>query len=84
MTSKRTPAHVTTPIDPDTPGIEVADREPASWVFEIEFTPEEVQRLRAGIPRGPEGVTRFIKRVALEQADRQAAEKAADELRESA
>lgn len=84
MTNERTPAHVTTPIDPDTPGIEVADREPASWVFEIEFTPEEVQRLRAGIPRGPEGVTRFIKRIALEQADRQAAEKAADELRESA
>lgn len=80
MTSKRTPAHVTTPIDPDTPGIEVADREPASWMFEIEFTPEEVQRLRAGIPRGPEGVTRFIKRVALEQADSLARQPESDDL----
>ena len=66
------------------PSIEVANREPAHWLIEVEFDPEEVKRLRAGYTRGPEGYTRFIKRAALELADREAERKAEEQLRESA
>ena len=53
-------------------------------MIEVEFDPEEVKRLRAGYSRGPEGITRFIKRAALELADREAKRKAEEQLRESA
>ena len=59
MTTRETPAHIVTPLTSDTPGIEVANREPAHWMM---------KRLRAGYTRGPEGITRFIKRAALELA----------------
>ena len=53
-------------------------------MIEVEFDPEEVKRLRAGYTRGPEGITHFIKRAALELADREAKRKAEEQLRESA
>ena len=84
MSERPLPAHVVTPLTSDTPGIEVANREPAHWMIEVEFDPEEVKRLRAGYTRGPEGITRFIKRAALELADREARRKAEEQLRESA
>ncbi len=53
-------------------------------MIEVEFDAEEVKRLRAGYTRGPEGITRFIKRAALELAEREAKRKAAERMRESA
>jgi len=75
------PAHIDVPLAEDEPGIEVANRQPAHWRIEVDFTPEEVKRLRAGLT-GDGRVTRFIKQ-ALERADAEARRIASDELREA-
>ena len=41
--------------------------------IEVKFDRDEIDRLWAGIPRGPVGVTRLIKEAALAGADRRAA-----------
>ena len=52
-------------------------------LIEVEFDRPEIDRLKAGIPRGPIGVTRFTNRAALAEADRLAAEAASQELLEA-
>jgi len=76
------PAHIDVPLAEDEPGIEVANRQPAHWRIEVDFTPAEVKRLRAGLT-GDGRVTRFIKQAALERADAEARRIASDELREA-
>lgn len=51
------------PFDPSKKG-------PGSFTIEVRFNTAEIDRLWAGIPRGPLGVTRFIKNAALAEADR--------------
>ncbi len=82
VSTSGTPAHIDVPLAEDEPGIEVANRQPAHWRIEVDFTPEEVKRLRAGLP-GDGRVTRFIKQAALERADAEARRIASDELREA-
>jgi hypothetical protein len=59
-----------------------ADMGPGSFVLEIEFSREEMARLKAGTPR-PVRLTRWIKQAALERADREAERHADDDLREA-
>lgn len=54
------------PYDPSKKG-------PGIMKIEVKFERDEIERLWAGIPRGPIGVTRFIKEAALAEADRRAA-----------
>ena len=54
------------PYDPSKKG-------PGIMKIEVKFDRAEFERLWAGIPRGPIGVTRFIKEAALAEADRRAA-----------
>ena len=54
------------PYDPSKKG-------PGTLTIEVRFERPEIERLWAGIPRGPIGVTRFIKEAALAEADRRAA-----------
>lgn len=61
------------PYDPSKKG-------PGKWKIEVEFDRSEINRLKAGIPRGPVGVTRFIKNAALAEADRLAAAREREEL----
>ena len=61
------------PYDPSKKG-------PGIWRIEVEFDRAEINRLKAGIPRGPVGVTRFIKNAALAEADRLAAALEREEL----
>ena len=86
MTERRDSTHVVNPPIEEAEEI-VYDRSrmgPGSIVIEVEFDDGEIDRLRAGVPRGPEGITRFIKRAALELADREAERKAEERLRASA
>ena len=86
MSDESRPTHIMNPPISEAEEVSVDRSEfgPGSFVIGVEFNSDEMQRLKAGGPYGPEGIGRFIKRIALEQADRQATEKAADELRESA
>ena len=86
MSDESRPKHIMNPPISEAEEISVDRSEfgPGSFVIGVEFSSDEMQRLKAGGPYGPEGLGRFIKRAALEQADRQATEKAADDLRESA
>ena len=86
MSERPQPAHIVDPPIAEAEEIEV-DRSkfgPGIVRFEIDFDREEFERLRAGYTRGPEGYTRFIKRAALELADREAKRKTGDRLRGSA
>ena len=58
-------------------------RGPGVWKIEVEFDRAEINRLKAGIPRGPVGVTRFIKEAALAEADRRASAADTQELLEA-
>lgn len=90
MSDESRPAHIMSPPLSEAEEIPVDRSEfgPGSFVVGVEFDSDEMQRLKAGGPYGPEGLSRFIKRAALELADRQAAEKSGAEdearLRESA
>ena len=64
------------PYDPSKKG-------PGSWTIEVKFDRGEINRLKPGIPRGPIGVTRFIKNAALAEADRRAAAAESKELLEA-
>ena len=59
-------------------------RHPARMIVEVEFSPDDIQRLKRGIGRGAP-VTQFVRQAALAEADRRAAEsKVSDASRESA
>ncbi len=59
-------------------------RRPARMTIEVEFSPEDTQRLKRGMGRGAP-ITQFIRQAALAEADRRAAErKPGKPLRESA
>lgn len=55
------------PYDPSKKG-------PGTMTIEVRFDRGEINRLKRGVPRGPVGITRFIKEAALAEADRLAAE----------
>lgn len=57
-----------------------ADMGPGSFTIEVTFNIEEIDRMYAGIPQGPVGITRFIKEAALAEADRLAAAREREEL----
>lgn len=79
MTQQRSSLHIETPID-DLEEIpyERSLMGPGSLVLEIEFNREEIDRLKARHPRGP--LIHFIKRAALETADREVKGKSGDGL----
>ncbi|MCY4618677.1 MAG: hypothetical protein OXD50_09020 [Chloroflexi bacterium] len=56
---------------------------PGTFTIEVRFDQSEIDRLHKGIPRGPIGVTRFIKEAALAEADRRAAAADTQVLREA-
>ena len=59
-------------------------RRPARMTIEVEFSPEDIQRLKRGIGRGAP-ITQFIRQAALAEAERRAAERKPGKLlRESA
>ena len=90
MSDESRPVHIMNPSISEAEEVLVDRSEfgPGSFVIGVEFNSDEMQRLKAGGPYGPEGLGRFIKRAALELADQQAAEKSTDAaeapLRESA
>ena len=81
MTRQRSKLHIETPID-DLEEIpyDRSQMGPGSFVLEVEFNSEEIDRLVAGLPDDDRRMIRFIKRAALEVADREAKAKAADSL----
>ena len=61
------------PYDPSKKG-------PGTMTIEVRFDRSEINRLKAGVPRGPIGITRFIKNAALAEADRLAGVREHEEL----
>ena len=59
-------------ITADTPELLGERQRPGRMVIEVEFSPEDVQRLKRGLDRSIR-ITRFIKEAALAEADRRAA-----------
>ena len=79
MTKQRSKLHIETPIaDAEEIPYDPAKKGPGTMRLQIEFDREEIERLRARHPRGP--LIRFIKRAALETADREAKAKAGESL----
>jgi hypothetical protein len=79
MTKQRSELHIETPIaDAEEIPYDPAKKGPGTMRLQIEFDREEIERLRARHPRGP--LIRFIKRAALETADREAKAKSGDGL----
>jgi hypothetical protein len=56
---------------------------PGEFTIEVTFDSAQIHRLYKGIPRGPIGITRFIKEAALAEADRRAAAADPQELLEA-
>ena len=56
----------------DTPELLGERQRPGRMLIEVEFSPEDVQRLKLGLDRSTR-ITRFIKEAALAEADRRAA-----------
>ena len=55
---------------------------PGRMIIEVEFSPEDVRRLKRGLNRDTK-ITRFIRNAALEEADRRAAAADTQVLREA-
>lgn len=53
-------------------------RRPARMIIEVEFSPDDIQRLKRGIGRGAP-VTQFVRQAALDEADRRVVESKAGE-----
>ena len=64
------------PYDPSKKG-------PGTMTIEVRFDRGEINRLKRGVPRGPVGITRFIKDAALAEADRRASAADTQELLEA-
>jgi len=79
MTKQRSKLHIETPID-DLEEIpyDRSEMGPGSIILQVEFNSEEMARLDAGIPDDDGRMIRFIKRAALEAADREARAKSGD------
>ena len=82
MTHSERPAHVMNPpiLEAEEIPYEPADMQSGPFLMEIEFNREEIERLKARKSRGSEPLGRFIKRAALETADREAKAKSGDGL----
>ena len=73
MTKQHSPLHIETPIvDEDEIPYDPAKKGPGVLVMELTFERAEIERLKARSSRGSEPLGRFIKRAALEAADREA------------
>ena len=75
-------AHRETELTPDTPELDVDVRRPGRMHIQVEFTPDEIKRLRIGVKAHADGVVAFIKNAALAEADR-IAESRPEKTRES-
>ena len=82
MSDESRPAHIMNPPISEAEEVSVDRSEfgPGSFVIGVEFSSDEMQRLKAGGPYGQEGIGRFIKRIALEQADRLAGQPESEDL----
>lgn len=85
MSKRKRPLHIMNPpiLEAEEIPYDPADMGPGSFGMEIEFSREEMERLKARSSRGSEPLGRFIKRAALEAADREAKPLASDDLREA-
>ena len=83
MSEPKRPIHIMSPpiLEAEEILYDPADMGPGSFGLEIEFNREEMERLKARSSRRSEPLSRFIKRAALEAADREAAAKSGDGLR---
>ena len=73
-------------MTPNTVELVCERQRPGRMIIQVEFSPEDVQRLKRGVERGTR-ITGFIRQAALAEADRRAnaeAEKQDEALRESA
>lgn len=75
-------AHRETELTPGTPELDVEVRRPGRMRIQVEFTHDEIKRLRVGAKAHADGVVAFIKSAALAEADR-IAEDRSEETRES-
>ena len=84
MTERTTPVHIYTPIEEcEEIPYDPADIQPGPFLMEIEFNRDELERLKTRSSRDSEPLGRFIKRAALETADREAKRSTAEDLREA-
>lgn len=73
MTQQKSKLHIDTPIgDLEEIPYDRSQMGPGSLTLEIRFERGEIDRLKARRSRGSEPLGRFIKRAALEAADREA------------
>ena len=81
MTEPERPVHIMNPpiLEAEEIPYDPAEMGPGSFVIEIEFDRDEMQRLKAGTPR-PVRLIRWIKQAALEKADAEAQRRADSEL----
>ena len=82
MTESERPVHVMNPpiLEAEEIPYDPADMGPGRFGVEVTFSREEMARLKARKSRGSEPLGRFIKRAALEAADREAKAKPSDGL----
>lgn len=82
MTDPERPVHVMNPpiVEAEEIPYDPAQKGPGTFGMEVTFNREEMERLKARGSRGQEPLGRFIKRAALEAADREAAEEHGDGL----
>lgn len=84
MTTQRSKLHIETPIaDAEEIPYDPAKKGPGALRIEIEFSRSEINRLKARSSRGTEPFGHFVKRAALEAADREAGRRVPDDLREA-
>lgn len=85
MTDTERPVHIMNPPIAEAKEIHYDPAQKGAGLFgmEINFSREEMERLNARRSRGQEPLGRFIKRAALEAADREAKPLASDDLREA-
>ena len=83
MSAPKRPIHIMNPpiLEAEEIPYDPADMGPGLFGMEIEFNREEMERLKARSSRGSEPLGRFIKRAALEAADREARAKSGEGLR---
>ena len=84
MSERLEPVHIVDPPigEAEEVAYDPSQMGPGSFVIEVEFSSEEIDQLREAVTRGR--YARFIKRAALELADREAKRKTGDRLRGSA
>ena len=69
-------------ISADTAELVGERQTPGRMIIEVEFSPDDVQRLKRGLNRDTK-ITRFIRNAALEEADRRATSAQRSELLEA-